>query len=234
MIGTIINAAAIVAGASLGLLLKSRLPKRIAEIVFQALGLFTLFIGISMALKVNQMLFVVFSLVIGGIIGEWLNLELQLNRFSNRLKQMVKSDNSKFTEGLVTSFLLFCMGSMTILGAFEEGAGGEPNLLLAKSVMDGFASVALAAAMGVGVLLSVVPLLIYQGSLTIFAGYLGQVLSESAISELTAVGGILLIGLGINILEIKKLRILNLIPSLIIIVLMVILSEKYDFINFLN
>ncbi len=119
---------------------------------------------------------------------------------------------------MVTAFLLFCMGSMTILGAFEEGLGNPPNLLLAKSVMDGFSSLALAASLGVGVLFSAIPLLMYQGGLTLFTSSLHRFLTEAMMQELTSVGGILLIGLGIHILEIKKLRILNLLPSLVVIV----------------
>ena len=125
------------------------------------------------------------------------------------------------------------MGSMTILGAFEEGLGGKPNLLLAKSVMDGFASIALASALGVGVLFSAVPLLIYQGGLTLFAGYLGNVLNEAIIAEITGVGGILLIGMGIAILEIKKIKVLNMTPALFVIVglyyLKVFLSLYFEF-----
>ena len=127
-----------------------------------------------------------------------------------------KTGENGRARGFVTSFLLFCMGSMTILGAIEEGLGGRPNLLLAKSVLDGFSSIALSASFGVGVLFSAIPLLIYQGGITLFASSLHHVLTPKLINELTAVGGLLLIGLGINILKIKQLSILNMLPSLIV------------------
>lgn len=218
MEGTIINAAAVIIGSSIGLLIHSKLPKKIISISFQGIGLFTLFLGVTMASKTNDYLIMIFSIVIGSIIGELLAIDKGIDKFSNWLKNKVKSNNAKFSEGFVTSFLLFCMGSMTILGAIEEGLGNEPNLLLAKSLLDGFSSVALAASMGIGVLFSAIPLLLFQGGLTLFAGALEGFLTEAMINELTAVGGLLLIGLGINILEIKTLKITNMLPALVIAV----------------
>ncbi|PLX23732.1 MAG: DUF554 domain-containing protein, partial [Marinilabiliales bacterium] len=218
MTGTIINAIAIIIGSLVGIALNKKLPERFIKIVFQAIGLFTLFIGMYMALKSNNLFLMVISIVSGGIIGEWINIDKYLNRFGENVKSRFKSNNSKFSEGLVTAFLLFCMGSVTILGAIEEGLGGKPNLLLAKSVLDGVSSIALAAAMGYGVAFSIVPLLIYQGGLTLLAAYFGDYFAESIINELTGIGGLMLIGLGINILEIKQLKILNMLPALLIIV----------------
>jgi len=220
MLGTWINVAAILVGSCIGLILHSKLPQKIVTIVFQAIGLFTLGIGFIMASKTSSFLIVVFSLVIGAILGELLNLESGIDNLSERLRKKIGSPNDRFSEGLVTAFLLFCTGSMTILGAFEEGLGGKPNLLLAKSLMDGCSSIALSSALGTGVLFSVIPLLIYQGGLTLFAVALGSVFSQPIINELTAVGGILLIGLGINILEIKRLRIVNMLPALAIVVVL--------------
>jgi uncharacterized membrane protein YqgA involved in biofilm formation len=220
MEGTLINAGAVILGSIAGLIIHSRLPKNIVSIVFQGIGLFTLFLGISMASKTSDFLIMIFSIVIGSIIGELLDIDKSVNRFGEWLKKKVKSKNEKFSEGFVTSFLLFCMGSMTILGAFEEGLGGEPNLLLAKSVLDMFGSIILSASLGIGVIFSVIPLVVYQGGLTLFAGSLTGFLTDPIINELTAVGGLLLIGLGINILEIKKIKILNMIPSLIIVVIL--------------
>jgi len=148
-----------------------------------------------------------------------LDLEKMIDVLAEKMKKKIKIKDEKFSEGLLTAFLLFCMGSMTILGAFEEGMKNDPSLLITKAVMDGFAAIALASAFGIGVGFSVVPLLIYQGGLTLFAGYLGGFFSEVMISELTAVGGTLLIGLGINILEIKKIKIFNILPALILVVL---------------
>lgn len=220
MEGTLINAGAVILGSIVGLIIHSRLPKNIVNIVFQGIGLFTLFLGVNMATKTSNFLIMIFSIVIGSIIGELLDIDKSVNRFGEWLKKKVKSKNDKFSEGFVTSFLLFCMGSMTILGAFEEGLGGEPNLLLAKSVLDMFGSIILSASLGIGVVFSVIPLIIYQGGLTLFAGSLTGFLTDPIINELTAVGGLLLIGLGINILEIKKIKILNMIPALIIVVVL--------------
>jgi len=219
MIGTIINVATVLIGSSLGILLKSKLPEKLIKTVFQALGLFTLALGFIMALKANDLLVIVFSLVFGAIIGESIDLEKMTDVLTNKLKRKIKVKDERFTEGLLTAFLLFCMGSMTILGAFDEGMKGDTTLLITKSVMDGFAAMALASAFGIGVGFSAIPLLIYQGGLTLFAGYLGAFFSEAMITELTAIGGILLIGLGINVLEIKKIKIFNIIPALVLVVL---------------
>ena len=147
MTGTLINAVAILIGSIIGIVLNTRLPKRFIQIVFQGIGLFTLCIGMFMALKTNNLFLMVISIVVGGIIGEWINIEKYINVFGIKIKTKLKSNNAKFSEGLVTAFLLFCMGSVTILGAIEEGLGNEPNLLLAKSVLDGVSSIALAAAL---------------------------------------------------------------------------------------
>ncbi len=220
MTGTLVNVFTVLLGSIIGLLINDKLPERYIKIVFQALGLFTLFIGFMMASKAQQLLYVVFSLVLGGITGEMLKLDVGMEKLTERMKAKFKMRHERFSEGLITAFLLFCMGSMTILGAFEEGLGNKPTLLFTKSVMDGFAAVALSAALGAGVIFSVVPLLLYQGALTLFAEYLGQYFSESIISELTATGGILLIGLGLNILDIKQIKVLNLLPALIYIVIL--------------
>lgn len=216
LFGTLVNVGAVVVGSLVGLLVHLKLPKRLTAVAFQGIGLFTLFIGFTMAAKTRSLIILVFSIVLGAILGELLAIDKHLNRFGEWLKGRLGSGNERFAEGMVTAFLLFCMGSMTVLGALEEGMGGRPNLLLAKSVLDGFASVALAASFGIGVLFSVVPLLIYQGGLTIAAWSLGRVLADSVVNEVTAAGGLVLIGLGLTILEIKPLKVLNLLPALVI------------------
>ena len=221
MTGTIVNVGAVIAGSLIGMMINRRLNPRFTNTVFQAIGLFTVFLGISMALKTDNILLIIFSLVLGAITGELMRIDKGIERFSDFLKRKLKSRNDRFSEGLITSFLLFCMGSMTILGAIEEGLGDEPNLLLAKSLMDGFSSIALASAMGIGVLFSVVPLLIYQGGITLFADYFQEHATDLFVNELTAVGGILLLGLGLSILDIKKINIVNMLPALIYILVLV-------------
>jgi len=219
MTGTIINILAIIVGSIIGLLIHSNLPDRIKKIVFQAIGLFTAFLGISMALKTNEILIMIFSIVIGAIIGEVLKLEEYLEKIGNIAKRKLKSKNEKFIEGFVTSFLLFSIGSMTILGSIEQGLGDEPKLLIAKSILDGFSSVILASSFGFGVLLSIIPVFFTEMGITIFAKWIDKYLEVAVIDELTAVGGLLLIGLAINILEIKKIKVTNMLPALVVVVI---------------
>ncbi len=221
MIGTIINVITVVAGSALGLALNKKLPDRFIKMFFQVVGLFTFFLGISMALKTTHELHLIMALVIGALIGEALNLQRQTEKLSEFLKSKLKIKNDKFTDGMLTAFLLYCMGSLTILGAIEEGMGGSSRLLLIKSLMDGVSSIALASGLGIGVMFSAIPLLIYQGGITLMASAFGEFFPAIYISELSAVGGILLIGLALNILEIKKIKVMNMLPALLIIILLV-------------
>lgn len=220
MVGTIVNVGTVLLGSAIGLIVRSRLPERYTKVIFQVFGLFTIFLGIKMALETQNIMIMIFSLLIGTLLGEWMNLDNGMSRFAEFIKRKAKSKNDRFSEGLITAFLVFCMGSMTVLGAIEEGLGGKPNLLLTKSLMDGFSSMALASALGFGVMFSVIPLLIYQGGLTLFAGYLSSILSEPVLAELTGVGGILMIGLGIMLLDIRKVKVMNMLPSLVVVVLL--------------
>jgi len=216
IIGTLVNAGAVILGSTIGLLIQKKLPERITRVAFQGIGLFTIFLGIYMALKTSNFLIIIFSILIGSIIGAGIDIDKYMNRFGEFLKKKIKTKSEKFTLGMVTAFLLFCMGSMTILGAIEEGLGGYPHLLFAKSVLDGFASIALASTLGIGVMFSIIPLIIFQGALTLFASLFQNILSTPVIDEITAVGGLILIGLCINILEIKKLKVINMLPAIII------------------
>jgi len=216
MLGTLLNASTVIIGSLIGLIIRSKLPKRITKTAFQGVGLFTIILGIMMAIKTTNLLIMIFSIVIGSIIGELIDIDKWINNFGEWLKNKFKTKNQKFSEGLVTAFLLYCMGSMTILGAIEEGLGGVPNLLVAKSILDGFSSIVLAATLGFGVIFSSIPLLIYQGGLTLLASNIQNSLTDIIVNEITAVGGIILLGLGISLLEIKKIKIINMIPSMII------------------
>ena len=220
MIGTLVNTVAVAAGGMVGLVLKKNMPQRVTAIYFQAIGLFTLAIGMSMAVKMEDILIVVASLAIGSLLGEWMNIEKGATGMSVYLKKKFRVGNEKFSEGLITAFLLFCVGSMTILGTIQEGTGGSPDLLYTKSLMDFFSAILLASAFGFGVVVSAVPLLIFQGALTLLAMYAGSFFTDEIILGLTSVGGVLLVGLGINILEIKKLRIMNMLPALVVVVLL--------------
>lgn len=213
MVGTIVNAAAIVVGSSIGLLAHSRLPQKIQTIVFQGLGLVTLLLGISMALKTENFLVVVLSVVLGAIVGQWIDIDKLLRTTTERFTKGKGSDRA--TQGFMTATLLFCVGSMAILGAIQDGLGETPTLLYTKSVMDGFTSIAFAATFGVAVMFSALPLLLYQGALTLCAAWMMSVMSDSMVAEMTAVGGVMLVGLGLTILEIKEIKVTNMLPSLI-------------------
>ncbi|NYT03252.1 MAG: DUF554 domain-containing protein [Candidatus Methanofastidiosa archaeon] len=220
MLGTIVNVIAIILGSILGILIKSRFPEKVNKIIFQVIGLFTITLGITMAIKTNNFLIVAFSLIIGSVIGEILDIEKYLEILTEKLKNRLKNSSDKFSEGFITATLIYCIGPMAILGSIEEGLGNAPNLLFAKSVLDGVASIALASALGIGVIFSTIPLLIYQGGITLFANYVSNYLSEALIVELSAVGGVLLLGLGMNIAEIKKFRVVNMLPSLLVVVIL--------------
>jgi uncharacterized protein len=227
MIGTLVNTAAVIVGGTIGLLLKKSMPERVTTIYFQAVGLFTLAIGVSMVVKMEHILIVVGSLAVGSLLGEWLNIEVGAERMSNHLKKSFRIGNDKFSEGLITAFLLFCIGSMTILGTIQEGTGGSSDLLFTKSLMDFFSAMLLASAFGAGVIVSAIPLLIFQAALTLLAMYASSFFTPSIILGLTSIGGILLIGLGINILEIKKIRVMNMLPALLVVTFLLWLYLKY-------
>jgi uncharacterized membrane protein YqgA involved in biofilm formation len=226
MIGTIINAVAVIVGGTIGLLLKKSMPQRITTIYFQSIGLFTIAIGISMVYNMQNILIVVSSLAVGSLLGEWIDLEARTEKLIDYLKLKFKIGSDKFSEGLITSFLIFCIGSMTIIGAIQEGTGGSSDLLFTKSLMDGFSALLLASAFGFGVIVSSIPLLIFQGGITLLAMFASSFFSLTIINGLTNIGGILLIGLGINILEIKKLRIMNMLPALLVVSLLLWLFAK--------
>lgn len=220
LFGTIVNVATIIAGSLLGYFFHSKLPQRIAKIIFQAIGLFTIYIGITMTMKTGQILILIFSMVLGSAVGEWIDIDQYINRLGDWVKLKVKSGHETFSEGMTTAFLLFCMGSMTILGAFEEGTMAKSDLLIAKSVMDGFSSLALASALGIGVVFSVFPLIIFQGGLTLLAFWLGSLMPQPVINEMSAVGGLILVGLGFSIMEIKKIKVINMLPALVVAVIL--------------
>lgn len=217
--GTLINVAAVAIGSLAGLIFHARLPSRFTEILFQAIGLFTIVLGISMALKAEEWILVILSLIIGSITGELLRLDRFFDQLADRLGKRFSAESAVFNEGLLTAFLLFCMGSMTILGAIEEGLGGKPELYYIKSLMDGISSVALASGLGLGVLFSIIPLFIYQAGLTLLAANFGEFMPSLMITGISATGGVILVGLGLNLLKISNLRILNMLPSLFLLVL---------------
>jgi hypothetical protein len=219
-IGSIVNACAIIGGSLIGCFLQSRFPERIRTIVFQGLGLCVLLIGIQMALKVDNILIVIFAVLLGGITGEWLRLDTLLDRLGNRFKKLVRSKNATFTDGLVTTSLLFCIGAMAIVGSLEEGIHGDATIIYTKSILDGFAAIAFAATYGTGVIFSFIPVFLYQGSITVGASFFQQYFSDLMIAQITGCGGLLIVGIGINLLELTEIRLANLLPSLVYVVVL--------------
>lgn len=223
--GSLVNSAAIIGGSIIGILLRSRFPEKIRQIVFQGLGLCTILIGMQMALKVQNILIIIFSILLGGIIGELLKLDTLFERLASKLKNLIKSNNSTFSDGLITASLIYCIGAMAIIGSFDEGIRGDHTILFTKSILDGFASIALASTYGTGVLFSFIPVLIYQGLLTIFAQTFHEWFTPMMIDQITATGGLLILGIAFVLLEIKKINLSNLLPSLGVVIVLTAIFE---------
>jgi uncharacterized protein len=215
MTGTLVNVAAIIAGGSIGILFKKQLPQKVIDVVFQGIGLVTFCIGVFMFLKSEWLIVVVLSILAGAITGSLLELNTRIQQSTRIVRKKFKNSGEHFAEGITTAFLLYCMGALTILGAIDEGLGNGSELLLTKSILDGFASIALAAALGIGVIFSVIPLFIYQGGITLLAMYLGSFFDVAIINELSATGGVLLCGLGLNILNIAKIKVMDMLPAIL-------------------
>jgi len=219
-IGTFVNMTTIVIGSIIGLMLREVFPENIKDITFIAVGLSIFIIGIRMSIKVPEeyLLIFIFSLVIGGILGEFLSMEEFLDSCEVWINNNFRLGKVRFTEGLITAFVLFCASSLTIVGAIEEGMQGKRELLLVKSALDGVTAIALASSYGVGVLVSIVPMLVIQGGLTMLAVNAKHLFNKSAIALLSGVGGVLIVAISIKILELGDFRVANLLPSLVVVV----------------
>lgn len=226
-VGSLINAGAIAAGAILGMALGARLNEGLQKIVFQGLGLCVAVIGLQMALLVDNPIILIFSLLLGAIIGELCDLDGALTRGGNGLKKLLKSGNSKFTEGFVNATMLFGIGSMAILGPLDEGLTGDISILATKSVLDGFAAMAFSAAFGSGVIFSALPIFIFQGAITLCAGSLQDVLNEQMILSIKATGGVIIVGIALNMLELTRIKLSNLLPALPFAVLITYLAARF-------
>lgn len=228
MTGTILNIVAVLIGSALGILLGGRMSDRIRQTVMSGLGLVTLVIGIQMALETANVMIVLGSLLIGGMLGEWWNIEDGLHRLGAWLEARVNRNNgdeassNRFIRGFMTASLMFCVGPMTVLGSINDGLRGDYQILAIKSVLDGFASLAFASTMGIGVAFSSLVILIYQGGLSLLAAQAQAILSDPMQVEMSATGGILLIGLSFSsLLEIKAIRVANYLPALMLAPLIV-------------
>ncbi|MDZ7621479.1 MAG: DUF554 domain-containing protein [Candidatus Competibacteraceae bacterium] len=214
MLGTWVNTGAVVVGSAIGLAAGSRLPAGVKTILMQALGLAVVAIGLRMALEAEQVLLATGCLLLGGITGELLRIEQRLEGLAEILRQRLRSNSERFVEGFVTASLLYLTGAMTIVGSIQDGTLGDPSVLLIKALLDGVASVALASSLGVGVLFSALPVLLVQGGITLLAAQLAFLSQPAVLDAINAAGGLLILGIGINLLELGRIRVGNLLPAL--------------------
>lgn len=218
-IGTVANAAAIVAGTVAGLVLRRGLPDKVEKTLKDAVSLAVVVIGVQMALKTTNALICVISLALGAIIGEFADLDKGFNylgsQAGNFLAHGDASAGSRIAAGFVSASLLFCPGAMAVIGSIQDGLVGDPSTLFVKSLLDGIFSVVMAANLGVGVALSALSVGLYQGSITLLAGVLETVATPVVLAEITSVGGVMILGIGLNLLGLTKIKIANLVPGLI-------------------
>lgn len=220
MPATLVNCTLILLGSLVGLLFRNRISDRFSAILMKALGLCVLGIGISSAIKTQNTLCVVVCMVVGTVMGEALRIEDRLDSLGDLLKAKLVKENSgggsRFTEGFVTASVLFCVGAMAVTGAIEAGINHNYTILISKSVIDGITAISFAAAMGLGVAFSAIPILIYQGGLTLLAGVVGPYLSAAMLTEMSAVGGLIICGIALNMLDLgkKRIKIGNMLPAI--------------------
>lgn len=223
MIGTLINVATVVIGGTLGTLLGGRLPDKVRETVMHGLGLLTLVIGMQMALTTQNILIVLASILVGGVIGELLQIQARLDTIGQKLEERFArgGEAGNFTRGFVTASLVYCVGPLAILGAIQDGLIGDFKLLAIKSTLDGFAGLAFASTLGVGVAFAALPVLLYQGGISgvtmLLGSALGSVTRDTPwVVEMSATGGVLIMGIGLLLLDLKRIRVANLLPAIFI------------------
>ncbi len=234
MLGTLLNVVTVVVGTALGVALGGRLPERMRRTVLDALGLFTLVIGfanatdafgdeLAQAVGRAAVLIVLGSLLVGGVIGELLDIDAALTRAGEWLRNRVAPTAGRFVEGFVVASLVFCVGPLTVLGSIQDGLTGDYELLAIKSLLDGFGALAFASALGIGVGFSAITVLVVQGAIALGAANLEGVLTDPMIAAMNAVGGLLILGIGLRLLEVREIRIANLLPALLLAPLVVAL-----------
>lgn len=231
MIATLVNCVAVIIGSLIGLILHMKINESFKRVVYVGAGMISLILGIKMGLVTTRIVFMALALIIGGMLGEWWNVEGGILRFGEFLKRrFAKKESGKdFAGGFLNASVLFCVGAMTLVGAFKAGAEGNYDLILTKSVMDGFMAIMLTAAMGIGVAFSAITILVYQGGITLLAGVLQPLVNELLLGELTAVGGVLVIMIGLNLLGLSKLKTANYVPALLVTIGLITLEPLLPF-----
>ena len=226
MTGTFLNIATVLLGGIIGLIFGARIPDKLKATVIAGMGLFVVAMGIQMFMKTENPLIVLGSLLIGTLLGEWWGIEDGLQNLGKNLEQRFSKEDddgsNKFVRGFLTASLLFCVGPMTILGSIQDGLIGDYSLLAVKSVLDGFAALAFTSTLGVGVMFSTIVILVYQGGISLLASQLDAIVTPAMMNELTATGGVILLGLAVSsLLEVKKIRVGNMLPGLLVAPLIV-------------
>lgn len=223
MLATFINAALVLLGSFIGLVFKNRISQRFADTITQGLALCVIFIGVSSAIKTADTMCMILCMVFGVLIGEAIDIEKRLDQLGNILRGKLhqEGEGNRFTEGFVTASLLFCIGSMAVMGALRAGIYGDYSILISKGVIDGVTAITFAAAMGIGVAFSVLPILIYQGGLTLLFAAVGPVLGDAVVTEMSAVGGAIIFAIGTNMLGFgkSKIKVGNMLPAIFLPVL---------------
>jgi len=221
--GTLVNSVGIVAGSLIGLVLKKNVPVKYQQTVMHGLALAVGLIGLQMALKTQNILIVILSIVLGGLLGEFIDIDKRLNRIGEWLTLRMGDKYGDAGQGFITGSLVFCVGAMAIVGSIQDGLTGDASTLYAKAMLDTVASVVFSSTMGIGVALSSISVLFYQGLVTILASSLSGLISEAMITEMTAVGGLLILGISLLILEIKVIKVANLLPAVPVAAIIVLL-----------
>ena len=226
MLGTIVNSLAIILGGIVGLLLKKGIPEKMKKTVLHGVGLAVLLIGLKMAMQTENELIVIICLLVGGLIGEALRIDRGLERFGELLQSRFGKKEGDFVQGFVTASLIFCIGAMAIIGSIESGINQNHQVLYTKATLDMITCAILASTFGVGALFSFLPVLIYQGLLTLLAAGVAEYLTPQVISYMSATGGLLIVGISMNIMEIKKINVANLLPAIFVAVFVVSILAK--------
>lgn len=219
MIATFVNCGVIIVGCIIGLFIKGGIPERFNKIIMNGLALCAMFIGFSGALEGNNTIITIVSMAVGALIGELINIDKWLNKLGETIQKKLDKGNgkeSRIAEGFVNASLLFCVGAMSIVGALQAGLAGNYDTIYAKTVLDGVSSIIFSASMGIGVIFSSVTVLLYQGGITLCATFLSGILSQAVIAEMTAVGSLMIVGLGLNLLEVTDIKIANLLPGILV------------------
>ena len=216
MLGTIINSISIIIGGIIGVVIKKGIKESYKTTIMDGIGLTVIIIGVMGAIKTENIILLIGSIVVGGILGEFIAIEKKLDNIGNSLQNKLGSKDSSFSQGFVTASLIFCVGAMAIIGSLEAGIQGDYNTLFAKSIIDGITSIIFASTLGIGVAFSSIPVFLYQGSITLLANSVKDLLTPQVINEMSAVGGMLIMAIGINILGLKKIKVGNLLPAVFI------------------